>query len=151
MGLAQMQAHGKSTLLRHLQLRGKDLALHVARAEVVMIVEPHLAQAARLGTGKQGGKFVTRGVKVLGVVRMHAAGKANSWHDGLRHPPLLEQCRSIIKPGVEFIVGVARRPSRHVSVVTVKLGSCRVGHAADEVDAMGRRHAAQLAGQPPAG
>ncbi len=43
MGLAQMQAYGKPVLLCHLQLCGKDLALHIARAEIVMVVEPHLA------------------------------------------------------------------------------------------------------------
>lgn len=139
MSLAQMQAYGKPVLLRHLQLRGKDLTLHVARAEIVMVIESHLAQAARPGTGKQGGELVTRIIEVLGVVRMHAAGKANARHDGLRHPPLLEQCRGIIKPRAELIVGITSRPSRHVSVVAVKLGSCRIGHAADEVDAMSRR------------
>lgn len=70
---------------------------------------------------------------------MHAAGKAYARHDGLGHPPLLEQCRGIIEPRVKTVVGITRRPSRHVSVVAVKLGSCRIGHAADEVDAMGRR------------
>lgn len=75
MSLAQMQAYGKPVLLRHLQLRGKDLTLHVARAEIVMVIESHLAQAARPGTGKQGGELVTRIIEVLGVVRMHAAAK----------------------------------------------------------------------------
>ena len=139
MGLAQVQTHGKPVLLCHLQLLGKDLALHVARTEVVMIIEPHLAQAARLGAGEQLFQLLACFLEVLGVVRMHAAGKAYARHDGLGHPPLLEQCRSIIEPRIEAVVGITRRPSRHVSVVAVKLGSCRIGHAADEVDAMGRR------------
>ena len=42
-GLAHVQGHGQPRLVGKPQLRGEDLALHLAGAEVVVVVEAYLA------------------------------------------------------------------------------------------------------------
>lgn len=94
--LAHMQRDGQSRFLGQANLSAEDLALHIARRQVVVVVEPdlpHRAHAAVAQTLAQGGLKLRR--PLLGVVRVHAGRDAHVGHrrsgDKCRpcHHPLL--------------------------------------------------------------
>ena len=85
--LAQVDDGGQAELVREFELAAEDVALHVARRVVVVVVEPDLADRARQRVGGQlAHQRLDLGRELLGVVRVHAEDDADLRERLLRAP-----------------------------------------------------------------
>ena len=119
MRLAHMQRKRRVQAACQLKLLAEHLALHLARREVVVVVQADLAHAAANGLGQKALHGLTRlDVEVLGVVRVAPHQKAHLRH----HRELAERVEHAGgAPSVENLGALA--------LPAVKVGKHRLGVA----------------------